>query len=59
MIWLHSVTEKSSSYRKITTVKWMDNKGLIAQMNDTGDTIAGLECSHGSWNELASRKVLD
>ena len=47
------------TYRKITPIKWMDNKGLIAQMYNTRDSITCLERSHGSRNKLTAREVFD
>ena len=47
------------THRKISPIKWMDDKGFIAQMHYTRDSITCLESSHGPRNKLTSRKVFD
>ena len=51
--------EPKKSYREIPAVKWMDDKGLISQVDDPRDTIARLEGCHGTGDELTAREVLD
>ena len=47
------------THRKISPIKWMDDKGFIAQMHNTRDSITCLESSHGPRNKLTARKVFD
>ena len=37
----------------------MDDEGLVAEVDDAGDSVAGLESGHRSRDELPARKVLD
>ena len=52
-------TPTKFSYREVPSVKWMDDKGLISQVDDPRDTIARLEGCHGTGDELTAREVLD
>jgi hypothetical protein len=45
-------------YRQISPVKGMDDKGLVAEVDDAGDPIAGLEGRHGAGDELTALPVL-
>ena len=53
--WFHG----KITHRKISPIKWMDDKGFIAQMYYTRDSITCLKSSHGPRNKLTSRKVFD
>ncbi len=46
------------TYRQISPVKGMDDKGLVAEVDDAGDPVAGLEGRHGAGDELSALPVL-
>ena len=37
----------------------MDDEGLVAEVDDPGDAVAGLQGRHRAGDELPARKVLD
>ncbi len=45
-------------YRQISPVKGVDDKGLVAEVDDAGDPVAGLEGRHGAGDELPALPVL-
>ncbi len=45
-------------YRQISPVKGVDDKGFVAEVDDAGDTVAGLEGRHGPGDELPALPVL-
>ena len=47
------------THREISSIKRMDDEGFISQVDNSWDTVARLQGSHWSWDELTSRKVLD
>ena len=47
------------THREISSIERMDDEGFISQVDNSWDTVARLQGSHWSRDELTSRKVLD
>ena len=47
-----------STYREVSPVEGVDDEGLVAEVDDPGDPVAGLEGGHGAGDELPALPVL-
>ncbi len=45
-------------YREIAAIEGVNDEGLVAEVDNPGDPVASLECSHRPGDELAARKIL-